>query len=81
MKKFWNWFKDSNRYKHFFGGVLIGLGADDVYCASYAGIGVASALELKDKLYGNEWDWIDWGCTVVGVAVGQALRQVVCSLL
>lgn len=74
MKKIFNWLKDSNRYKHLIGGVLIGLGADDTYCAAYAGIGVAGALELKDKLHGGKWDWIDFSCTVVGVATGRTIR-------
>ena len=74
MNKFFNWFKESNRWKHLLGGTLIGAGANDVYCAAYAGIGVASALELKDKLWGGKFDFIDWLITVVGVAAGYALR-------
>ena len=72
--KLFNWLKESNRYKHLIGGILIGLGANSVYCAAYAGIGVASALELKDKLHGGKWDWIDWALTVGGVAIGYGLR-------
>lgn len=74
MKKIFNWLKDSNRYKHLVGGILIGLGADDTYCAAYAGIGVAGALELKDKLHGGKWDWVDFGCTIAGVAIGRITR-------
>lgn len=74
MNKFIDWFKASNRWKHLLGGVLIGIGANDVYCAAYAGIGVASALELKDKLWGGKPDFIDWALTVVGVAAGYAAR-------
>lgn len=74
MKKFLRWFRKSNRDKHFLGGVVIGAGADNAYCAAYAGAGVASALELKDKMWGGKWDWLDWGFTVVGVAVGYSLR-------
>lgn len=74
MGKVIEWLKSSNRWKHLVGGMLIGLGANGIYCAAYAGIGVAAALELKDKLWGGEWDWIDFGLTVGGVAVGQAVR-------
>ena len=74
MKKIFNWLKNSNRYKHLVGGILIGLGADDTYCAAYAGIGVAGALELKDKLHCGKWDWIDFSCTVAGVAIGRTIR-------
>lgn len=52
MKKIITWLKSSNRGRHIVGGFLIGLGADDTYCALYAGAGVAGALELKDKLWG-----------------------------
>lgn len=68
-----SWLSESNRWKHLTGGVIIGLGAGSNYCAAYTGIGVASALELKDKLYGNEWDWKDWSCTVAGVIVGRII--------
>ena len=54
------------------GGIAIGLGADGTYCAAYAGIGVAAALELKDKLWGGRWDWADFALTLAGVAVGRA---------
>lgn len=74
MKKVIKWIKESNRWKHLAGGVLIGLGADSDYCAAYAGLGVASAIELKDKLYGEKWDWIDFALTVSGVIVGRLIR-------
>lgn len=54
MKKIITWLKSSNRGRHIVGGFLIGLGADDTYCALYAGAGVAGALELKDKLWGGK---------------------------
>ena len=50
------------------------MGADDDYCAAYAGLGVAASLELKDKLWGGEWDWIDFGLTVAGVGIGRIIR-------
>lgn len=74
MKKIITWLKSSNRGRHIVGGVLIGLGADDTYCALYAGAGVAGVLELKDKLWGGKWDWVDFGCTMAGVVVGRLIR-------
>ncbi len=74
MKRIIEWLKSSNRWKHVAGGIVIGLGADDNYCAAYAGIGVAAALELKDKLWGGKWDWIDFGLTVGGVVVGRLIK-------
>lgn len=66
--------KESNRWKHLAGGVAIGLGANTCYCAAYAGVGVAAALELKDKLWGGKWDWIDFCLTIAGVSVGHLIR-------
>lgn len=74
MGKILDWLKTSNRWKHLAGGVMIGLGADSNYCAAYAGVGVAAALELKDKLWGGNWDWVDFGLTVGGVVAGRLIR-------
>lgn len=85
FKKVINWFKASNRWKHLLGGIIIGAGANSIYCAAYAGIGIASALELKDKLYNENdptvgWDWIDWTITIIGVALGYLIRIGIISL-
>lgn len=77
MKKIWDWLKQSNRYKHLVGGMAIGLMADDWYCAGLAGVGIASALEYKDKAHGGAWDWLDWGLTIVGVIVGYGFRWMI----
>lgn len=75
MEKIFGWLKASNRWKHLVGGAMVGLGANSVYCAAYAGIGVAAALELKDRLWGGKWDWVDFGLTVAGVAAGHLARM------
>lgn len=75
------WLLESNRWKHLVGGIIIGAGANTIYCAFYAGIGVASALELKDKQWGGKWDWIDWSLTVIGVAIGYAISFGILSLI
>lgn len=77
MKKVIKWLGESNRSKHLVGGMLIGVGADGLYCAAYAGLGVAAALELKDKLWGGQPDWIDFAVTVAGVAVGYLVRVII----
>lgn len=79
MKKVIAWLKNSNRSKHIGGGVVIGALADDDYCAAYAGVGVAAALELKDRLWGGKWDWIDFALTVAGVVVGRLIRIAICG--
>jgi hypothetical protein len=73
MKKIWTWLKASNHWKHIVGGIIIGMGADDWYCALYAGVGVAAAMEFKDKLWGGKWDWVDLGLTVAGSVIGHLL--------
>ena len=76
-----SWLLDSHRYQHLLGGILIGLGADDLYCAAYAGIGIAGALELKDYLWGGRPDWVDFLLTLAGVAIGYTLRLWLLTLL
>lgn len=75
FEKIINWLKESNRIKHLAGGYVIGFGADDLYCAAYAGIGVSAALELKDYLWGGKPDVIDFSLTVFGVALGFMTRK------
>lgn len=74
MRKLFTWLKESNRYKHLLGGIAIGAFANSLYCAAYAGIGVATALELKDKMWGGKFDLIDLSLTLAGVAIGYGVR-------
>ena len=74
MKKLFTWLKESNRYKHLLGGIAIGVFANNLYCAAYAGVGVATALELKDKLWGGKFDLVDLSLTLAGVAIGYGVR-------
>lgn len=74
MRKLFTWLKESNRYKHLLGGIAIGAFANSLYCAAYAGIGVATALELKDKLWGGKFDLVDLSLTIAGVAIGYGVR-------
>lgn len=74
MKRIIKWLGASNRWKHLLGGFLIGGGAVGWYCAIYAGVGVAAALEFKDRQWGGSWDWIDFALTAVGACLGQLTR-------
>jgi hypothetical protein len=74
MKKIIAWLKESHRWQHLAGGLVIGLASDSTYCAAFAGLGIASALEFKDKACGGKWDWIDWSLTLAGVFVGRLIR-------
>jgi hypothetical protein len=81
MNNIWNWLKDSHRLQHLGLGAVYGLFASDWYCTLYGGIGVAGALELKDKLWGSKPDWIDFSLTVAGVAVGYGLRVLILKMI
>lgn len=74
MRKLFTWLKESNRYKHLLGGIAIGAFANSLYCAAYAGLGVATALELKDKMWGGKFDLIDLSLTLAGTAIGYGVR-------
>ena len=74
MRKLFTWLKESNRYKHLLGGIAIGAFANSLYCAAYAGLGVATALELKDKMWGGKFDLIDLSLTLAGGAIGYGVR-------
>ena len=76
MKNIISWLKESHRLTHIGCGVVIGLLSDDNYCAALAGSGVASSLELKDKLWGGKFDWVEWSLTLGGVIVGRLIRAV-----
>lgn len=74
MKKLFTWLNESDRYKHLIGGIAIGAFANSLYCAAYAGLGVATALELKDKMWGGKFDFVDLSLTLAGVAIGYGVR-------
>lgn len=47
-----NWLEESHHWQHIVGGIGIGLlSLGDWYTALLCGVGVASALELKDRLW------------------------------
>lgn len=71
------WLKAGGRWKLLFGGFIIGLGANDFYCALYTGIGVGGAIELKEKLRGGLWDWMDFLLMAGGAFLGHSLRWMV----
>ena len=66
MNKIFNFLAVSNRYKHLIGGFIVAALAGSFYAAVYVAVIAASCLELKDRLYGNSWDWLDWLSTLLG---------------
>lgn len=73
MDKIIKSFTESNRYKHFIGGIIVGLLGLSVYGAIYSSIVAASCLEFKDKLTGGYWDWLDWVYTVLGGIIASVI--------
>lgn len=85
IKKYLGWMKDSNRPKHMKAGMLIYavmlsvcfiLGADIPMSSSisfFATCIVAVAVDYKDKLYGNTFDWLDVAATVIVPGIAAVL--------
>ena len=71
-----NWFKESNRDIHFKYAIPIGF-VLTILCV----IGLATGMELKDKLKGGVFDWLDWLATILGGLVGQALQLLIIWLI
>ena len=75
------WFKESNRYKHLLGGAITAL--ISIFAIYIIPVGIISAiiaagcLEIKDKLQGNKFDWIDFIFTVVGGIVIQGIYEII----
>lgn len=73
MNNFFTFLKTSNRYKHLIGGFIVGALALSPYAALYTAAVAASCLELKDKLHGCLWDWLDWILTIAGGSLAAIL--------
>lgn len=71
-----NWLKESNREKHLFYAIPIGL-----VFTILAVLGCAFGIEFKDKQYGNTFDWLDISATMIGGAIGQVLQIILIILL
>lgn len=76
-RRIFEFLKRSNRWKHLFGGVVVGICGLSVFCAIYSAVVAASCLELKDVLHGCRWDWVDWLLTVFGGCLSAALWLVI----
>ena len=70
------WLKESNRIKHLFYAIPIGL-----VFTILAVLGCAFGMEFKDRQYGNSFDWLDIAATMLGGAVGQVLQIILIMLI
>lgn len=71
-----NWLKESNRLKHLFYAIPIGL-IFTILCV----LGCAFGLEFKDKEYGNKFDWLDIAATLIGGAIGQIIQIILILII
>ena len=69
-------FTDRTRWQHFCYAIPIAI-VFTILCV----LGVATALEFKDKQWGGLWDWKDWFCTMLGGVVGQLVQLTIIWLL
>lgn len=70
------WLSESNRDKHLLYAIPIAI-VFSILCV----LGVATALEFKDKQYGNMFDWLDWTATIIGGIIGQIIQILIFILI
>lgn len=59
------WWKASNRWKHFLFAIPLG-----AVCGAHFTTGVGLGMEIKDHLYGGKADFVDFALTAVGGFIG-----------
>lgn len=64
-EKVLQWWKASNRWKHFLFAIPIG-----AVCGVHFTTGVGLGMEIKDHLYGGKADFVDFALTAVGGFIG-----------
>ena len=71
LKSIVNWWKASNRWKHFLFAIPIG-----AVCGAPFTTGVGLGMEVKDHLYGGKADFVDFLLTAVGGLIGHGVMLV-----
>lgn len=71
-EKVLQWWKASNRWKHFLFAIPLG-----AVCGAHFTTGVGLGMEVKDHLYGGKADFVDFALTAVGGAIGHGVMLVV----
>lgn len=64
-EKVLQWWKASNRWKHFLFAIPLG-----AVCGAHFTTGVGLGMEVKGHLYGNKADFVDFALTAVGGLIG-----------
>lgn len=70
-QKMADWWKASNRWKHFLFAIPLG-----AVCGAPFTTGVGLGMEVKDHLYGGKADFVDFLLTAVGGAIGHGVMLV-----
>lgn len=71
-QKIADWWKASNRWKHFLFAIPLG-----AVCGAPFTTGVGLGMEVKDHLYGNRADFVDFLLTAVGGVIGHGVMLVI----
>lgn len=70
------WMTVSNREKHFYYGIYTSL-----FLTLLFTLGLATGMEFKDRMWGGEFDWLDWTATLLGGLIGQVIQLLIIILL
>lgn len=72
FEKVIQWWKASNRWKHFLFAIPLG-----AVCGAPFTTGVGLGMEVKDHLYGGKADFVDFALTAVGGVIGHGVMLAV----
>ena len=72
MKELIDWWKASNRWKHFIFAIPLG-----AVCGAPFTTGVGLGMEVKDPLNGGKADFVDFLLTSVGGAIGHGAMRLI----
>lgn len=70
--KILDWWKASNRWKHFLFAIPLG-----AVCGAPFTTGVGLGMEVKDHLYGGKADFVDFALTTVGGLIGHGAMRLI----
>lgn len=71
-EKVLQWWKASNRWKHFLFAIPLG-----AVCGAPFTTGVGLGMEVKDRLYGVRADFVDFLLTAVGGLIGHGVMRLI----
>lgn len=70
--KILDWWKASNRWKHFLFAIPLG-----AVCGAHFTTGVGLGMEVKDHLYGGKADFVDFALTAAGGLIGHGAMRLI----